>query len=273
MICPKTAQEIWETSSLPKLYRITNLVNGKIYIGVTRQKMSDRWRGHRSDSSNCIHLKNAIFKHGASNFKLEVLAVGKEDYIFELEQKAIVMFDSMNSQSGYNLKIRAKAPDAQTKTHKERISISLKKFYENNPSKSAGRPSHNREEVTINGVKYPFIKQACKDVGINYKTFLKIRAANLLHDTEEYFRLSKIERYKPRVNKKTSERKSRSESKTGENNPMFGKLNNHRSKSVEILGNLYPSISEAVRQTSMTKSIIEKRLQKGVSGYKYVEDK
>lgn len=232
--------------------------------------MSARWRGHKSDSSNCIHLKNAILKHGVNNFKLEVLAVGDEDYIFELEQRAIVMFDSMNRDLGYNLKIKAKAPNAQTKTHKERISIGLRKFYESNPSKSIGKPSHNREEVTINGVKYPFIKQACKDVGINYKTFLKIRAANLLHDTEEYFRLSKINQYKPRAKKKV--KKSRSEAKTGENNPMFGKLNNHRSRSVEILGVIYPSISEAVRQTEMTKSMIEKRLQKNISGYKYVED-
>ena len=264
-------QKLWEVPNLPKLYRITNKTNGKIYIGVTRQKMSDRWRGHRSGASNCIHLKHAVSKYGAANFKFEVLAVGHENYIFELEQKAIVLFNSLDREVGYNLKIKAKPPAAQTKTHKERISESLKKFYQNNPSKNKGKPSHKREKVTINGVEYPSIKQACKTVGINYKTFLKIRSENLLHDTNEYFRLSKIKQYKPRATKKI--RKSKSEAKTGENNPMFGKLNNHRSKKVEILGIMYPSISEAVRQTNMTKSMIEKRLQKGISGYKYVEDK
>lgn len=75
--------KIGEINHLPKLYKITNLVNSKIYIGSTRQKISKRWAGHISKSSCCLYLKHSINKYGKENFKIEVLAVGDEDYISE----------------------------------------------------------------------------------------------------------------------------------------------------------------------------------------------
>jgi|GEM_PF-4110286 len=260
-----------ETKNLPKLYQITNKINNKYYIGVTRHKLSKRFKEHCSSRSNCLHLKHALSKYGIKNFEIKLLVVGEEKYIADLEKKVILLYGANEREKGYNIKVGGKHPNTASTTAKERISQSLREYYLNNESKSKGLPSPNRKPVIINGSEYESIVTACREIGINYKTFLKIRSENLLHDTDEYFRLSKIKQYRPRATKKI--RKSKSEAKTGENNPMFGKLNNHRSKKVEILGIMYPSISEAVRQTDMTKSMIEKRLQKGISGYKYVEDK
>jgi group I intron endonuclease len=293
----KTYQEEIGNLSVAKLYKIENKIDKKLYIGMTTQKMSQRISGHLSKRSQCHKLRNAIAKYGEENFTVSILALGEPDYIFELEKKAITLFNSI--EEGYNIKLVAK-------TSRERTSLSLKKYYETHEARMKGQPSPYRKPVEINGVLYSNIKQACKDVGINYKTFLKIRKRGLLHNTSKYFELVSeegsakrkaslakyyVENESKNIGRKLSEEqkmkisaKSKgkriseeqkrflSESRRGEDNPMFGKLNNHRSRSVEILGVIYPSISEAVRQTDMTKSMIEKRLQKNISGYKYVED-
>src|ERR1700722_3132659 len=58
------------------LYRITNLINGKIYIGQSVSPES-RWRAHRRASEDpewAIHY--AMRKYGINNFEFEVIASG-----------------------------------------------------------------------------------------------------------------------------------------------------------------------------------------------------
>ena len=63
------------------VYKITNLINGKFYIGSTR-RLSERKNEHnysmRKGRSNSI-IRNAILKYGYENFKFEVL----DEFIFE----------------------------------------------------------------------------------------------------------------------------------------------------------------------------------------------
>lgn len=57
------------------VYKITNLVNGKFYIGITCVKFYTRWSQHKyvaKTGSNTIIAK-AIRKYGAENFKHEIL--------------------------------------------------------------------------------------------------------------------------------------------------------------------------------------------------------
>lgn len=52
-------------------YKITNKINGKIYIGSTRN-FTSRWWSHRSkNNKGCIKLFNAMKKYGKNNFILE----------------------------------------------------------------------------------------------------------------------------------------------------------------------------------------------------------
>lgn len=59
------------------VYKITNLLNGDIYIGSTRTYFWKRFREHlkfNSKKHNCI-LYKAIIKYGIQNFKFDVLEV------------------------------------------------------------------------------------------------------------------------------------------------------------------------------------------------------
>jgi hypothetical protein len=62
------------------VYQITNTVNGKRYIGYTRNSLDDRWKGHLAAASlvkrgkqKPYHFANAIIKYGSAAFHNEVL--------------------------------------------------------------------------------------------------------------------------------------------------------------------------------------------------------
>jgi group I intron endonuclease len=63
-----------------KIYKITNVINGKVYIGQTIQKRaSSRWHVHKSLSKyKEEYLYRAIRKYGLENFKFEVMHEGIE---------------------------------------------------------------------------------------------------------------------------------------------------------------------------------------------------
>lgn len=52
------------------LYKITNLMNGMVYIGQTTRQLNVRLNEH---ASHATHLGSAIRKHGKENFNIEVL--------------------------------------------------------------------------------------------------------------------------------------------------------------------------------------------------------
>src|SRR5208282_5340638 len=59
------------------IYLITNLVNGKVYVGQTTQRLSDRMCGHRACArqGSPMRLHRALRKYGPEMFHTQVLAV------------------------------------------------------------------------------------------------------------------------------------------------------------------------------------------------------
>lgn len=58
------------------IYKITNKINSKIYIGQTTQKLHTRWGQHKSDAvTRRYHsvLHRAINKYGVENFEIEII--------------------------------------------------------------------------------------------------------------------------------------------------------------------------------------------------------
>lgn len=89
------------------VYKITNLVNNKCYIGITTN-LEKRWASHKK-AINYPYIKqplyNAMRKYGISNFKFEVIVdnIDDKNILGELERKYILEYNSHISQSGYNL--------------------------------------------------------------------------------------------------------------------------------------------------------------------------
>ena len=58
------------------IYKITNIQNGKMYIGQTINSLEDRWKRHQSDALNNVidtHFARAIRYYGVDNFITEII--------------------------------------------------------------------------------------------------------------------------------------------------------------------------------------------------------
>jgi group I intron endonuclease len=82
------------------LYRITNIINGKCYIGQTKST-ERRFNEHKNGFGSSL-LTKAIHKYGILNFEFENLGCIREEFIDLFEQEAIIHFNSI-APNGYNL--------------------------------------------------------------------------------------------------------------------------------------------------------------------------
>lgn len=87
------------------IYKITNLVNGKIYIGLTTQTLGERWTNHKNASNSCeYYIARAIRKHGRKNFKIEQIDKAYSEKEMKSKEKYwIAKYQSNNKKIGYNL--------------------------------------------------------------------------------------------------------------------------------------------------------------------------
>jgi group I intron endonuclease len=117
-----------------KIYIITNKVNGKIYIGQTKQSIKKRFTAHKSKAGKIKRpLYNAMEKYGIENFEiLEVFSTNSFDEVNNEEKRLILEKNSTNIEIGYN--IASGGQDyfelpfiAKTKEHKEKLQKSHRK--------------------------------------------------------------------------------------------------------------------------------------------------
>jgi group I intron endonuclease len=135
------AQKIWS------LYRITNLINNKIYIGQT-VNYRHRWLTHcravtLNKPTQIIH--HAMIKHGLDNFVFEVIAscISQEDTNY-IETQLVQQYDSyITTGKGYNITLGGmNAPKTEAfkqmisnywadPTYKAKVSENISKSYQN----------------------------------------------------------------------------------------------------------------------------------------------
>jgi len=87
-----------------EIYKITNDINGKIYIGQTIQSTKMRWLGHLHSSKDKLSaIDSAIKKYGRENFSVQTIDYGNS--IDELNEKEIfwIAFLRSTSPNGYNI--------------------------------------------------------------------------------------------------------------------------------------------------------------------------
>jgi hypothetical protein len=86
------------------IYKITNKINGKVYIGQTYSSLENRWHTHKNawkGHRHCQALYDAFDKYGIDNFQIE--EIEKCD-ITDLNDREIYWIEQYNSyENGYNL--------------------------------------------------------------------------------------------------------------------------------------------------------------------------
>jgi len=83
------------------IYKITNLVTGKVYIGQTSSTVEDRYKVHKKSYKNgkCHKLYNAMKKYGVDNFIVETICETNNPN--DDEQYYIKKYNSV--KDGYNI--------------------------------------------------------------------------------------------------------------------------------------------------------------------------
>lgn len=225
------------------LYKITNTVNSKVYIGITGDPKRRKYEHLRKKSGTFSLVRLAVNKYGIDAFTFEVLVVGSKEYIVDLEPKAISLYGTMSH--GYNLQSGG-CPERGSTVTKRSDDI----------------------PVCVAGFWFPNVRTAVKALNINRKTYYSRKAEGILH--LEAKPLKAVVRPKRGsmidINKRSISMLGKN---AGASNGMYGKRNTSRSRPIIIFEITYCSIAEAVRQTGYTKSQIEKRLAKGVDGFTY----
>lgn len=89
------------------IYKITNKINGKIYIGQTIKKygFKQRYSYNLAKNTRNLHLKSSIEKYGIENFEIIEefdIAYSKEE-LDNKEKYWISYYKSNNNKYGYNL--------------------------------------------------------------------------------------------------------------------------------------------------------------------------
>lgn len=170
------------------VYKITNLVNGKVYIGASKD-IERRWREHKRRVSSPIH--SDLEALGVENFKFETLLECPETMLAQWERDMICLYDSDNPERGYNdrddrpyslklseaLKGRSKAPFSEE--HKRKISEARKG--KSSPIKGTSRSDEIKRRIsgtlkghTTSDETRRKISEACKGHKLSEETKRKI---------------------------------------------------------------------------------------------------
>ena len=112
------------------VYKITNIITGKRYVGQTVQSLKQRWDKHCNEK-RCLALANAIRKYGKENFEIKVLT-----YCNSIEE--------MNHREIYYIKLfKTLAPNGYNLTHGGLNGKHTEKTKKTIGDKQRGNKNHN----------------------------------------------------------------------------------------------------------------------------------
>ena len=148
------------------LYKTTNRVNGKYYIGVTNGN-NPRYKGSGTA------LKEAIKLHGIANFSREVLETFDNEIDAYIREAEIVNHEFVKDRNTYNIKVGGKGGTGQQKSesHKQQLSEAIKYKYKNDPeyrkkAKNAGRKPAMNIAILVKCVEEYGIKGAAEKLNL-----------------------------------------------------------------------------------------------------------
>jgi len=230
------------------IYKVTNRINGKAYVGLTTNQVSDRWQLHirlAERSEKPTGLRAAIKKYGADKF--EIVQIDVAHSIKELIDKEVsaIQLHGTRAPKGYNLTKGGELP--------------------------SGTP------ITINDIEYRNIKVAAEVFEVPYKLVYS-RLVKVGWSVREAFGLEPspvLHKHPVEIRGEIFESQSNAARAYGLSNRLvWARLKNGWSieealglepppNSFEINGKLYPSRNDAARAYGVNPNVVNGRLQKG----------
>lgn len=112
------------------IYKVTNLINGKIYIGQTtnfRKRLSDYKNIHKKDDLT-QPIAIDVRKYGTNNFTIEIVKLCNPEELSKYEEKYIKKFKTEDPRYGYNIfsNINSSQNDIESRRRKSLSHVGLK---------------------------------------------------------------------------------------------------------------------------------------------------
>jgi len=159
---------------LPKtsgIYTITNLVNGKMYVGYTKNlriRKSDHFTQLRNNNHGNIHLQKSYDKHGFNAFIFEILEECEEQFLCSQEHYWCNMLNVHDDRYGYNIKLTH--PECKC-LHSRNAKLKIKKARSNQKNIFVKKVyQYSKEGDLINS--FNSAVQASKETNISYHKIL-----------------------------------------------------------------------------------------------------
>jgi group I intron endonuclease len=130
------------------VYKITNLVNGKNYVGQTREHLKRRWTKHvcsaLKGSNTTLH--KAIRKYGRESFSLEILCVCLSEEQMKFAEIAFIQALKSEVPNGYNLTFGGEGgePTLETREKMRRSHLGKKDSEETKHKKSVANKGRKK---------------------------------------------------------------------------------------------------------------------------------
>lgn len=92
------------------IYKITNNINGKVYIGQTQRTFEERVRSYKNEykfSKRKRPITDAMKLYGFDNFTFQIVEdnIQSKEELDEKERYYIQMYQSLCNQNGYNIEL------------------------------------------------------------------------------------------------------------------------------------------------------------------------
>lgn len=242
------------------LYKITNLVNGKMYIGVTKdpeKRKRQHFHSHPSKGKN-YPIRHAVKKYGKDNFSFEILCIGSEDYIYDLEKKAIIAYGTV--RDGYNVAAGGKGGEgSEIRKRIDDTPMYVSGFWF--PNRRVCMRTYSVSASTLHGWKVSGkLGDECKlkrDSLIGKPVYVGSFWFMDLHNASEKLNTS-INSLKYRI-------------KTGQTEQVLRNPGRKKRK-IYVEGVIFESFAEALTGTSYTKKVLINRIIKYPETFYYIEE-
>lgn len=110
---------------MKNVYLVTNRINGKQYIGKTKQDIQTRLQQHKwCNHDTLLHL--AIKEYGIDNFSIELLETVEDNIALDKEKEYTIMYNTL-SPNGYNQMIGQSLKGGNNKMKGKHLSVEWRK--------------------------------------------------------------------------------------------------------------------------------------------------
>lgn len=177
------AKKLWQSEAkliiMIGIYKIENKINGKVYIGQSKN-IEHRWKVHISRFKSKKYdgkLYRAFRKYGIENFKFEILHECEEKQLDQLEMFYISKYNSY--ECGYNSTLGGGGAHVRNKvfTKETRAKLRYKALHmteehkkKNSLSKQGGKNPMARK-VICDGIVFQSTKECAQYYNIHPSTF------------------------------------------------------------------------------------------------------